>query len=924
MRRGNRYSPLWLACVIALSFGVLVAQQPTVVNAGGSERDMSRAERMLAALPASTDTVVPIDSLKADSIRRASKETLTAPVKYQANDSIVMTSDNIAYLFGQSKITYNQIELESETIKLITDSSKVTATYGVDTLGVEFGYPIFTDGGESYESKSMSYNFKSRKGYITDVVTKQGEGYMTAAETKRMANDDIYLRNGRYTTCDHVDHPHFYLQLTKAKMRPGKNVVAGPAYLVVEDVPLPIALPFGFFPFSDKYSSGIIMPTFGDDFNRGFYLQNGGYYWAASDYFDLALTGEIYSKGSWGLTGKSTYKKRYAFNGAFNLSFLSSVMGEKGMPDYNVGRDFRIQWTHSQDSKLDPFSSLSASVNYGTSSFTRKEVNSVYGDDFTENTKSSSINFSQRFPNSPFSLSASMNISQRSKDSSVSVSLPNLQFTLSRIYPFKRKKAVGKERWYEKIYFSYSGSLRNSINTKDNLLFKSNLIKDWKNGMQHSIPIGASFQLFKYINISPSMNYTERWYSNRVDQSWNPMEMRVENDTTYGFYRVYNYNAAVSMQTKLYGFYKPMKWLSKLTSVDAIRHVMTPSVSVSAAPDFGSEFFGFYESYYRPDAQGNVSKVTYSPFSGGMFGTAPRGKSGLVSMQLQNNVEMKIRSDEDSTGYKKVSLIDNLSLGMSYNMAADSMNWSDLNSSIRIKFGKAYTLSLSGQWDVYTYQLNAQGNPVRVNVPRWEAGKGFARFKGTSSSFSYTFDQNTWTKWFGDKDEKDKVAASIADTASVSAGLTGDPVLDDVEDDEPIRRKKRDTSGEYDEDGYYNNKIPWSLSVNYSFRWANADFNKETLEYNRKWTHSFDMSARISPFPSWSLSVSTSFDFKVKEFTYMNCSVSKDLHCWQISGSFVPLGPYKSYNISIAASSSLLKDLKYNKQSNYNEVLEFY
>ncbi|MGL5547908.1 MAG: putative LPS assembly protein LptD, partial [Tannerellaceae bacterium] len=457
----------------------------------------------LDTLNVGKDTLIApaVDSLSQDTIKK-SANALDAIVDYQAADSIVMTNGNWAYLFGDGKVKYEQIELESEEINMNLDSSLVFAKYGLDSIGAEFGFPLFKDGGEQYEAKTMKYNFKTKKGYITELITQQGEGFVVAGESKKMENNDIFMKGGKYTTCDNHDHPHFYFQLTKAKVRPQKNVVTGPAYLVMEDVPLPIAVPFGFFPFSQTYSSGIIMPTFGDENARGFYLRDGGYYFALSDYIDLALTGEIYTKGSWGLQARSNYRKRYKYSGGFNLAYLVTKLGDKGLPDYSKSKDFKITWNHSQDPKANPFSTLSASVNFSTSSYDRQSLNGMYNPNMaTQNTKSSSINYTRRFPNSPWSLTANTTINQRSRDSTVSVTLPDLNVTMSRVYPFKRKKAMGDQRWYEKISMSYSMYFRNSIETKENLLFKSNFIKDWKNAFKHDIPIQATFNLFNYINV---------------------------------------------------------------------------------------------------------------------------------------------------------------------------------------------------------------------------------------------------------------------------------------------------------------------------------------------------------------------------------------------------------------------------------------
>lgn len=875
------------------------------------------------------DTIVPaaVDSavLASDTLSRK-QSGLDAPVAYQAKDSIVMTAGNLAYLFGEGDVKYQQIALQAENIEMNMDSSLVFAKFGLDSIGAEFGYPLFKDGDQEYESKTMRYNFNSRKGYITDVITQQGEGYVTAGRTKKMDDDVLNMVGGKYTTCDEHDHPHFYIQMTKAKVRPKKNIVTGPVYMVIEDVPLyPIGLPFCFFPFSSSYSSGVIMPTYADDSNRGFGLRDGGYYFALSDYIDLAVTGEIYTKGSWGLQAQSSYRKRYMFSGNFNTAYQVTKFGDKGLDDYSLNKDFRLNWTHSQDPKANPFRTFSASVNFSTSSFDRNKANgflNTNNSDAISNTKGSSINITQRFPNNPLSLSATMNVNQSSRDSSIAVTLPNLTITLSRIFPFKRKNPIGKERWYEKVSMSYSGYFRNSITTKENMLFKSNLIKDWKNSMEHSIPVSATFTALKYINISPSFNYKESWYTSKITKQFDPqLNSLVNRDTTYGFYRIYNYNASLSASTTLYGSYKPLPFLGD--KVQMIRHRFEPSVSISAAPDFGGSLYGFYENYQYIDANGDQIDYPYSPFAHN--GSIPNGKQGSLNFTLDNNVEMKIKSDRDSTGVRKISLIDKLSLGMSYNMAADSFKWSDLSVGLRLKFSKSYTLNLNGQFDTYTYQADSRGNPIKVDVPRWQAGKGLGRLRSTGTSFSYTFNNDTFKKWFGGNTDSNIPEENIGDgeLEDLTAENPKDATVPEESEGGRLRGKKKDT-GEYDSDGYLISKIPWSLSFNYSMQLRYGDFNPQKLEYDYKLTHALSFNGNIQPTKNWSFNFNTTYDFDNKKISFMTCNVTRNLHCFQMSASFVPVGPYKSYTFSIAVSSALLKDLKYNQSSSAREGQDWY
>lgn len=597
-------------------------------------------------------TTAVADSTKVSTSRiRREKVDLDHQVVFSCSDSMIMIGRNTAMMFGDSQVDYGDISLKSANIELDLGTSQVYAYGATDSIGDLSDTPVFKSGNESYQSETMSYNFKSERGYITNVITQQGEGYLTGGQSKKMDNGEFYIKDGRYTTCDNHDSPHFHFQLTKAKVKPKSNIVTGPAYMVLAGLPLPIAVPFGYFPFTEKYSSGVIFPTFGDDYNRGFYLDNGGYYFAISDNIDLALTGQIYTKGSWGLSARSTYMKRYKFSGNFAASFLKSVNGEKGSPDYSTATNFQVMWSHQQDSKANPNLTFSASVNFATSGYSRNDVNSYYNSSFTENTKSSSISLSYRFPGSKWSLSTTATINQRSSDGTMAVSFPNINITMSQIAPFKRKKAVGAERWYEKIKLSYSGQLQNSLTAKQEEFFHKSLVKDWRNGMRHSMPVSATFQVFRYFNVTPSLKLIDRMYTSKVRRQWDPNASAEVCDTTYSFYNVWDFSASVAMSTKIYGFFQPLAFLGD--KVKMIRHVLTPSISLSASPDFSSPFFGYYGRYERPNTDGSTSTQVYSMFPNALYGVPNRGKTGALSISLANNLEMKVRSDNDSIGEKK-------------------------------------------------------------------------------------------------------------------------------------------------------------------------------------------------------------------------------------------------------------------------------
>ncbi len=861
---------------------------------------------------ASADTV--IDSIRRPSRIRRQKVDLDAQVQFSATDSMILVGQNQAYMYGDGKVTYGDMKLDAAQIDLNLKNSMVYAVGVPDTTGEVIGSPVFEEGGATYESSTMRYNFKTKRGYITDVITQQGEGYLTGGQTKKTEDDVYYIQNGRYTTCDDHECPHFYLQLTKAKVIPKKNIVTGPAYMVLAGLPLPLAIPFGYFPFSDKYASGVIVPTFGDDYQRGFYLSDGGYYFAINDNIDLALTGEIYTRGSWGLSAQSTYIKRYKYNGNFSVNYLKSIYGDKGLPDYSKQTNFQVLWSHSQDSKANPNMNLSASVNFTTSGYTRNDVNSYYSSAFTENTKSSTVNLTYRIPQSKWSLSTTMNVSQRTQDSTLTVSFPNFTLTMSQHAPFKRKRPVGAERWYEKIKLSYSGQFQNSLTAKQNEFFKKSLIKDWRNGMKHTVPISATFNIFKYINLTPSINLTDRMYTNKVRRQWDPNAAAEVCDTTYNFYNVWDFNAAISFDTKIYGFFQPLPFLGD--KVKMIRHVFTPTISFSGAPDFGSSFFGYYGTYDYPDANGNIQQQRYSMFPNSLFGVPGQGKTGMVSVALANNLEMKVKSENDSTGEKKISLIENFTVSQSYNFAADSLRWSNINTSVMLRLVKGFNLNLSAVWDVYTYGLNEAGNPVRLNRTRLQAGKGLGKLSSTGTSFSYTFNNDTFRR----KKDKDRKDDSRSDTGNNYTST--DDEFTDSEQDEGGSSHGSDL--DLDSEGYMRWKVPWNLSVNYSVNYSYGTFNKQKMEYNGRWTQNLSLSGNIRPTANWNFGFSASYNFDTHKIAYMNCNVSRDLHCFTMRASFVPVGPYKSYNFHISVKSSLLSDLKYDKRSSRSNGVTWY
>jgi len=642
---------------------------------------------------------------------------------------------------------------------------------------------------------------------------------------------------------------------------------------------------------------------------------------AINDNVDLKLTGEIFTKGSWGLSAQTTYKKRYKYSGNFYFNYQVTKEGEKNMPDYSVMKNFKIQWSHRQDAKANPNSSFSASVNFATQSYEKNNLSSLYNPtSYSQSTRTSSISYSHTFPKIGLSISSSFNIAQNMRDSTIALTLPNLNISLSRFYPFKRKKKAGKDRWYEKIALTYTGAISNSISTKEDKLMKSSLIKDWRNGMKHSIPISASFSLFNYINITPSFNYTERWYTNKVNQSWDDLTGTVVRDTIYGFNRVYNYNLSLSASTKLYGFYKPSKAVFG-DKIEMVRHVFSPTVSFSYAPDFGADRYGYWQTYTRTDANGNVSLVEYSPYSGSLYGVPSRGKTGSVSFDMSNNIEMKVKTDNDST--KKVSIIDELGASISYNMAAKRQPWSNLSTRLRLKWGNT-TFNMNAVFHTYAYEFDENGNVVIGDRTEWSYGR-FGRFQGLSKNLSYTFNNQSWKKisdsirkLLGKDDEEE-------DSDAESDGYEDEEGGDDVADSGEGKSETGDDG--LDADGYMKFSLPWSFSVSYGVTMTedrSAPIKIKSMRYPYKFVHSLNFSGNMKLTRNWNVNFSSGYDFTNKGISMTTVNIDRDLHCFNISCGLV-FGVFTSYNISLRANASTLTDaLKYDKRSSYSSSVKWY
>ena len=769
-------------------------------------------------------------------------------------------------------------------------------------------------GNDTYETDTMAFNFKTKKGLINNAYTQQDDGFMTSEISKRGANGDMFLYHGRYTTCD-LPHPDFYFAMSRAKVRPGKDVVFGPTYLVVADVPLPLAVPYGFFPFTKSYSSGFIMPTYGDETSRGFYLRDGGYYFAINDKMDWKLLGEIYTKGSWGIS--------------FLFDYQTTINGEKNMPDYTKSTSFKLQWSHNQDAKAVPYRTLRASVNYASSSFEQNDLGSMYNPQArTQTTRTSSISMGFTFSNIGLNVSTDVNATQNMRDSIVTLTLPNVTISMSKRYPFKRKKKVGDDRWYEKISFTYTGHFENRISTKEEKLFKSSLAKDWKNGFSHVIKTDFSFSVLKYLNLTAAFNFNDKMLTQKFSRSWDIDKQKEIVDTLTGFYNIYDWNTSLSATTRLYGFYIPNRKIFG-SRIDRIRHVFTPTVSFSYTPSYGGgSRSSYYDTYLKTDKDGNVSLVEYSPYTGTMFSPPGKNMSGSIAMSISNNVEMKWRNKEDSL--IKISLIDELSANMSYDIAAKEKPWSDLNTNIRLKFGKNTTFNLNARFATYAYEADSVGaRPYVGNRTEYSKGR-FGRFQGMSKNLSYTLDNKkvmNFINWItGKKTDKDKDKDDKGKKEEYDTGV--DTNIDpDMEAAKHGASKKEAGMAETDEDGYMKFSIPWTFTIGYGITMrenTSGRFNYNTMRYPYKFTQNMNFAGSVRLADGWNISFSSGYDFENKKISMTTASLSRDLHCFNMSCSLV-LAPYTSYNFSFRCNAATLTDaLKYDKRSSYSNAVQWY
>ena len=789
---------------------------------------------------------------------------LESEVTYFSKDSCVVDMlEKKIYLYHQAQVNYEDIELQAEYIVLDWQKNTVYAIGIPDSTGNIVGKPIFKEGGEIYYCESILYNFSTKKGNIKHMKTQDGDGYIHGEELKKITDNSMFVQKSKYTTCS-ADEPHFYISAKKLKVVPGKRIISGPANLIIADIPTPLYIPFGFFPIQDKQSSGFIMPTYGYSVNQGYNLTNGGWYFAVNEHLDLALRAGLYSLGSWRARVQSSYKKRYAYNGNFSLSYSKNLLGEEGLSNFQDNRDFFINWVHNQDSKANPNIRFSAKVNAGSSSF--NQLNSNQTNDYLKNTLTSNISFNYSFPNKPFNLSTNLRHSQNTLNNSISLSLPDIAFTMNRINPFERKLASGKKRWYENINLNYTANAKNQIETIDSLLFQTETIDNMRFGVQHRIPISSTFKLFNHINWSPNLNYTERWYFNRIERTWNEENLSVYQDTIAGFRSVRDFNTGFKLNTKIYGIYS-----FKSDKIKALRHVITPSISFSYRPDYSEGKWGYYDSN-TIDSLGN--EQIYSYYQEGLYGTAPQGKSGNISFNLDNNIEIKVRQLNDSIiEYKKIAVFRNLNFRSNYNLAVDSFNLSNITFNGRTELIPNMNFKFDGV--INPYKMGQNGN--LINEFAWKDQISIGRL--TNFSFTINWSLNNSMN-----------SGSRSDNSNENEGELG-----------MIQSQPQN---------YVDFNIPWDLGIDYKYNYSKPGLEKSVRK-------TFNINGNVKLTSKWKIGFHSGYDFDNKEVSYTSLDFYRDLHCWEMRFNWIPFGFRQSFNLSINVKSSILQDLKLNKRKSF-------
>ena len=855
------------------------------------------------SIKAVNDSIARADSIqRLDSLQMLEKSSLDAPAFTAARDSIVEDFSNgkkMIYYYGDVSVSYGNMKLTADYMEYDLNSSTLYARGTTDTTGVVTGQPVMEQGGKSYTMDEVRYNFATQKARITNMVTQEQDGILHGKNIKMMPDHSINITHGKYTVCD-CEEPHYYLHLTAAKVmtKPTQKTVFGPAYPVIADVPLPIGLPFGFIPKRPDRATGILFPTFGEEASRGFYMRDLGMYFVIGDYFDIALTGDIYTLGSWAIDVNSRYKVNYKCNGSFSLTYSNDQVGERGSTDFFQTRNFGIRWNHSQDAKARPGTSFSASVNFSSPS--NNKYNSTSLQEAVQNQISSSISYSKNW-NGKVNLSMNLLHNQNSRDSSYSFTLPNISLSVSRFYPFKLKHRVGKEKWFEKFSLGYSTSLQNRINFKASEFNKPGFWDKFQNGMNHNFQIGLpNFTLMKYINITPGVSYGMNWFFRDTQKEYNAETGQVEDikGKMFGtFGATHTYSGSISASTRIYGLFN----FGMHRKLQAIRHVVSPSISASFSPDKATHFNGYRTLTYT-DRNGQVKTQEYNIYAGQLNSVPGKGSSATLSLALGNNFEAKVRDIKDTTGKgsKKIKLIDNLNFSTGYNFLADSLKMNNIGVTMSTSvFGKV-GISANANFDPYAILLD-KNNPSGRKINRFaiQEGQGLARLTNASVSLSYSLSG------------EGKINGN---DGSKQAG--GNPA------DHYMRIYYHPVTGEYIPGGwlYYTNpNVPWSVNFNYSFNFRRGyQFSNGKAINKDTYTQTLGISGNVKLTPRLSMQMSTNFDLMALKMSATQLTATYDLHCFNINVSWIPNGQWESWSFRIQANAAALADLlRFKKSSSY-------
>ncbi len=792
-----------------------------------------------------------------------SKDALSSKLHYKSTDSIRFDMKNkMVYLYGNVEVYYDDIELKAEEVEINIDSNIVIARGKQDSLGKFYGEPVMKEAGKVFNAHEIKYNFKTKKGIITEVMTHEGESYIHGKKVYKTPDNVMYIRHGKYTTCNEK-HPHYYFSASKLKIIPKDKIVTGPANLVIEDVPTPIGIPFGFFPNTDKQQSGILIPTPGESGQYGFFLLNGGYYWGVSDKLNLQLTGDIYSKGSWAGNFISNYKNRYRYNGNLDIRFSTFKNGIEGLSNYSEKQDFFFRWNHAQDPKARPSSNFSANVNIGTSQNFTNNFNSS-GQDFLSASFNSTVSYKKSWDGKPFNLALNGFHSQNVQTKSVTVRLPEVAFNVSRLQPLKTNKLGKRNDFLDNFGVSYSMNMKNEVTAGDSLFTFNNmdaLSKQFRTGMRHSVPISTSMKMFKHFTVNPAANYSETWYIESLEKRWDDNSNELVVDTINGFVRTGAYDLNVNVTTKLYGMYQ---YKSKI--IKAIRHVATPSVGFSYIPENTQGIETYRDSLNN--------EFEYSIFQNGIYGNNNRQEAGNINLGLLNNFEMKVRNRKDSLGEdKKIKLLENLGFRSSYNMIADSLNWSNINIDARTNIFRVITLNYNAQLD--PYQLDSLGR--KINLFEYNRNGKLGRLISSNLAVGFSLRSKTNT---ANKEEK----TSSYGTEEELAYIRSNP------------------------QAYIDFNVPWTLNVNYNIRYSKPQFEATTIQ-------TLNFSGDFSLTQKWKIGFTSGYDFETKELTYTTVDIYRDLHCWEMSFNWIPFGVRQSYLFTIKIKSAILQDLKMTRRS---------